>query len=546
MKSALKRVFSLMLVAMLLVTAIPFQASAATGGTVTVVLKQGKTEVDTQEITVKELPTTVNKLFKYGKIDTSAVEGDLTKIAIFGGDTIDGETELNDGDLVYIRYEKKAEETEPKETEPKETQPENKSITLKLLFNDDTNVSKTITREPKNGSATIADLLTYWYDANWSDNYDFYRANNDRIGTVYEKDTVIKAGEYVNVRLTSKKQDEEVKPISIVVKVNNSDNVVWEGSKVPANGEYALVSNLLSYCWNGDWDNAYTFDHAWSHEQGKNVAKNGKIYAGDTVYIMVNRGADGDEDVATDTVKVKFYFNDKTTSSGSYTYTGKAGKSVSIKTILNSWKKDWDDDYDFVRADITVDGTTKKTTNVNSTLMPGQTINIRLWNEGFSGTTDYNEKTAKDVYLYIHDWDNYSSSKNIKKVKLNDWTCVKVYGEVDMSDVHTIVNTYYTNKSGGKIPVSDMDGIYLTNRDTEINRIEDENKYDSIDNVKEMRMENVVVMHVWIRNYKAKSTTSSSTNPKTGDSVMMTVTTLGVTASALAAAYYVSKKRMAR
>lgn len=80
---------------------------------------------------------------------------------------------------------------------------------------------------------------------------------------------------------------EPVAPIKIVVKVGSSNNVVWTGEKLPANGEYALAENLLTYCWNSDWENVYTVDHAWSTKQQANVANDAKIYAGDTLSVML-------------------------------------------------------------------------------------------------------------------------------------------------------------------------------------------------------------------------------------------------------------------
>ncbi len=83
---------------------------------------------------------------------------------------------------------------------------------------------------------------------------------------------------------------EPAAPIKIVVKVDASDNVVWEGTKVPANGEYALVENLLTYCWNKSWDDVYTFSHAYRYgNDGTNgkVAGDAQIFAGEEVHIMV-------------------------------------------------------------------------------------------------------------------------------------------------------------------------------------------------------------------------------------------------------------------
>lgn len=82
-----------------------------------------------------------------------------------------------------------------------------------------------------------------------------------------------------------------VTPITIVVKVDTSDNVVWTGSKLPANGEYALAENLLTYCWNSSWDGVYTFDHAWTTRTGTFTAQDTKIMAGEEVHIMLKSGA---------------------------------------------------------------------------------------------------------------------------------------------------------------------------------------------------------------------------------------------------------------
>lgn len=84
-------------------------------------------------------------------------------------------------------------------------------------------------------------------------------------------------------------QDPVVEPIEVVVKSTakpENDNVIFRGEKVPANGESALVKNLLSYVWSKEWDGVYDFDHAWSSAQG-DVNQNTAIKAGDSVSIML-------------------------------------------------------------------------------------------------------------------------------------------------------------------------------------------------------------------------------------------------------------------
>lgn len=289
MKTAMKKLLSLMLVAVLLVSAVPFQASAAAQGTVTVSLKNGDTVVgDAQTITVNKIPTTVNKLLDNNRINLSGTEGNLIKVWDNNAHAeITADTELNDGASIILQYAGSGDSGNGN-GQDQDSNGEVQPITMKLLFNDDTAVSQTLTHTPSNGvSSTIIDLLSYVYDASWSDKYEFVRANNSRLGTVTNINSEVLAGESINVRLKAKAQ--EVKPISLVVKVESSDNVVWTGSKEPANGTSAKVEDLLSYCWNKEWDDVYKFDHAWSHEQQKNVALSGSVNAGDTLYIMVNK-----------------------------------------------------------------------------------------------------------------------------------------------------------------------------------------------------------------------------------------------------------------
>ena len=82
-----------------------------------------------------------------------------------------------------------------------------------------------------------------------------------------------------------------VAPIKIVVKVDSSDNIVWEGTKVPSNGQYALVGDLLTHCWNKSWENSYTFKHAYAYRadgsKGYVETLDGQINAGEEVHILV-------------------------------------------------------------------------------------------------------------------------------------------------------------------------------------------------------------------------------------------------------------------
>ena len=247
-----------------------------------------------------------------------------------------------------------------------------------------------------------------------------------------------------------------VAPISITVKVDNSDNVVWTGSKTPANKEYALVKDLLSYVWNSDWDNAYTFRHAWVSERQTKLGQNDKVYAGETLYIALEN----------------------------------------------------------------------KTTSGNS-------------NSGSSGSSS---KFPYSVYLHIYAKGNVATP--IKTVTLDSWTCVKD-GVINLEELKEVVKTYYTAKTSDGIG---YDGIYYSTSTTKNDYVNDTNHTKEITNLDTLRTQGYVHLNVWINNYVAKSSSSSnadSSNPKTGDSIYTAVAVMGLSVTALAAVYFINKKRIA-
>ena len=252
-----------------------------------------------------------------------------------------------------------------------------------------------------------------------------------------------------------------VAPISITVKVDNSDNVVWTGSKVPANGESSLVKDLLSYVWNSDWDNAYTFHHAWVSERQTNLGRNDKVYAGETLYIALEN---------------------KTTSGNSGSGSGSGSDSGS------------------------------------------------------------SSKFPYSVYLHIYAKGNVATP--IKTVTLDTWTCVKD-GVINLEELKEVVKTYYTAKTSDGIG---YDGIYYSTSTTKNDYVNDTNHTKEITNLDTLRTQGYVHLNVWIDNYVAKSSSSSnadSTNPKTGDSIYTAVAVMGLSVTALAAVYFINKKRIA-
>lgn len=454
MKMVCKKLLSLVLVALMLVTALPFQASAADNAQIHYVVQHNGEQVRDGYRTPDKETALVSNILKYW-VKPTAEETNLTKIYVRDV----GEVGLEDGSVAAggtVFFEFKVEE-KPVEPPVEPTKPAD----IKWVVKHNGEVKDSGSFTPAAETSLVSDILKHKVPSNLQVG-ELTKIWSKGVGNTVTTDSYVAAGDTVTFSYTTKQEPvETTKPvvdsIHVVVKVNNSDYVVAEYDVDPKNGEYATVENLLSYKWNADWNNVYTYHHAWSHEQGKNLAKDGKVYAGDTLYIALER---------------------KSTSGGSSSGSGSNGGS---------------------------------------------------------------SKFPYSVYLHIYAKGNVSSP--MKTVTLDTWTCVKD-GVITIGEVKEVVKTYYTAKDSDGIG---YDGFYYSTSSTKNDYINDKNKTDRIDNLDELRKEGYVHLNVWIDNAKAKTdSNSSSSNPKTGDTIYMAVTVMGLSAASLAAVYYISKKRAVR
>lgn len=173
----------------------------------------------------------------------------------------------------------------------------------------------------------------------------------------------------------------------------------------------------------------------------------------------------------------------------------------------------------------------------NTEFRPVFTANSSSSGSGSSGTTT--NKFPYDVYLNIYK-DTLVGSAD-KSVKITNG--IALDGLVTLAEVKNVVKNYYTAKDSDGIS---YDGLYLAQGNWVANYVADTQKYDSI-KAGEMRQTGTVYINVMIGNAKAKSTaTADTSNPKTGDTIFVPFMVMGVTATALAAAYVFGKKRIAR
>lgn len=452
MKMVCKKLLSLVLVALMLVTALPFQASAAQEK-INFEVKNDGVVVQEGSLEPNEATAKVSNILKY-YVEGQYKNGELVTVwSSKQQKDVGANGEVPAGDMVSFGYVTKQEPVTP----PEPTKPAD--IHWVVKHNGEVKDSGSFT--PDAETSLVSNILKHKVPSNLQVG-ELTKIWSKGVGNTVTTDSYVAAGDTVTFSYTIEEKPVEttkptVDPIKVVVKVNNSDNVVFERSKVPANGEYATVQDLLTYVWNSDWDNAYTYHHAWSHAQQKNLAKDGKVYAGDTLYIALER---------------------KSTSGGSSSGSGSNGGS---------------------------------------------------------------SKFPYSVYLHIYAKGNVSSP--MKTVTLDTWTCVKD-GVITIGEVKEVVKTYYTAKDSDGIG---YDGFYYSTSSTKNDYINDKNKTDRIDNLDELRKEGYVHLNVWIDNAKAKTDSSStSSNPKTGDTIYMAVTVMGLSAASLAAVYYISKKRAVR
>ena len=152
-------------------------------------------------------------------------------------------------------------------------------------------------------------------------------------------------------------------------------------------------------------------------------------------------------------------------------------------------------------------------------------------------------KLSGDVVLEICIDQNQQPAKTIS---IKDG--IAADGRVNLNEVKSVVKYYYNAVDADTGIV--YDGLYKgqTYSDNVIEWVKD-TKFETVSGLYEAANNcKVVTIRVYISNAKLATTTSSSnkadsTNPKTGDMIMAPVAIMTVSASLLAVAFYMNKKR---
>ena len=527
MKNTMKKLLSLVLVAMLLVCAVPFQAAATEADNKTVKVNVYVDDVLTADkmLTVKpgESVTLSEELAK------SLVKSDKAFVKWTGASG-------NEATGVTIQYEKIPADYSVNLYVKKIV--EDPRVDAKVpvkIYVDGSYVRDGEITVPVDGAVTLTKELgmklvkedkefVKWTDA--SDNV----ATDNTI-----KYAGITDGYSLKLYVNTKKAEEPVKPITVKIVDAKGNAIAKEFQVTPVNGKYSVIGDILTQRWMGNWKDSYEFVTAKSDEKGSNLSLTTTINAGDSLTVTLKAKSGSTPEAGT--VRVTFYGTDGKAVS---TYNVTSGSSIDSKKVSDAQSKaDNKTGYTFKGWKIDNNGTVYTSAEVSKLVIKG---NVDFYAYLEKDTTTTNNKFPHEVYLQIYKDTKLSAPD--KTIKISDG--IAVDGVVSMKEVQSVVKNYYTAKNSDGIQ---YDGLYLAEGNFAGNYVTDSGKQDSFDDINARRQERNVHINVMITNANAKSTTNEKadkTNPKTGDMIFIPVIFMVVSGAAIAGVYFYNKKRNAR
>jgi len=539
MKTAMKKIMTLLLVAMLLVTAIPFTAFAATGGFTGVYLqvwKNGQYETvrSTAWIEGNGGPETktprdlLNHLFGGWESEYEFVDADTVTMGTVG---IDETIHSAVSPEVYLHMKSKGVYYADVQFRQYKTENviDNKTIT-KVDNGSDPTISydeiANMMPKPQAGmeSYSIASIST----PNGTLNPGSYYT-----GTYGQREQFIA---YVNVTNNGQGQTPVTEDVTLTVK--NGDAVLYNDSFTLNKGSNQLKT-ILYYKWDKTWTDKYDYV-----SDSKNCGLEGTIYNGDnvTVYVTSKSSKPDPEPTVKD---INFVVTIGTTADNakeSFRGTFKPANNGASKVgdiLTNKWNKNWKDAYTFENAYVSGVGSLGENDHVKA----GQTVTIRVSAKNSSGGSTGDDgghnKFPYDVYLHVYLNNNLDAAH--KTFDITDG--IAADGVVDKNDIwNNLLKNYYSAK--------DSKGVTIELYKASGNWVKDfaaDNQTDRIDNILDLRDDGYVHINVVLNNAKSKTSSSNNAdpnNPKTGDSIGTVISVMGLSATALATMFFFNKKRI--
>lgn len=530
MKNTMKKLLSLVLVAMLLVCAVPFQAAATEADeTLTV-----KTYVDGKYVTDKYVTVKPGQELELTKeLAETLIYGDkefvkwtnMKDVETTGPISYDNLKKANaDGYYVNLILKKKAAE---------DTRVDAK-VPVKIYV-DGSYVRDGEITVPVDGSVKLTKELGLKLVKEDKEFVQWTGASGNEATDVTINYAGIDDGYFLKLFVNTKKAEEPAKYITTYIVDNKGNAISSDTDFEPVNGKSAVISDIMTYRWLKGWENSYEFVTAKSAKLGNKLTASTTINVGDTVTITVK--AKSGNTPETDTIRVTFYDTDSKAVS---TYKVKSGDTIDSKKVSDAQSKaDNKTGYTFKGWKIDNKGELYTSAQVAKIAIKS---NVEFYAQLEKDTTTTNNKFPYKVYLHI-----FKDNKIDDPAKtINITEGIALDGKVTLDEVKTVVKNYYTAKTSDGIK---YDGMYMAKGNWVGNFVNDTQKYDTISDTNELRKESEVHINVMITNANAKSTTNEKadkTNPKTGDMIFIPVIFMVVSGAAIAGVYFYNKKRSAR
>ena len=543
MKTAMKKIMTLLLVAMLLVTAIPFTAFAADGdGILTIGLCVDgnwitSVQVGTPGMTVNQALEQVKDYlpakYSYEKTTLHKYDGDPGSATLYSGaDTIVTKdypfanvyvNTLRDsysGTVYYYQFgaDVLLGKYEFTKTATNSGLP---AVTYGEIQNN--------MPAPQNSGVT--------YTLSYVDAPDGNRMGNSfqgEAGKIYDGYHEVKAFyAYVNVSDNGQGQTPASKNVTLTVK--NGNAVLYNDSFTLNEGSNQL-KKILYYKWDKTWTDKYNYV---SDSLGRGLE--GTIYNGENVTVNVTSKSSKPDPKPT--VKdINFVVTIGTTADnakesfrGSFT-PAQNGASKVGDILTNKWNSKWKNSYKFENAYVKEVGDLGE----NDYVKAGQTVTIRVSSKSSSGgsTGGGHNKFPYNVYLHVYLNNNLDSAH--KTFDITDG--IAADGVVDKNDIwNNLLKNYYSAKDSKGVKIE----LYKA-EDNWVKNFAVDNQTDRIDDILDQRDDHYVHINVVLNNakYKTSGSNADPNNPKTGDSIGTVISVMGLSATALATMFFFNKKRI--
>ncbi len=285
MKNTMKKLLSLVLVAMLLVCAVPFQAAAAEETTPLTIKVY---DADGNSITTKtydvKADETVTLTEDFAKSLLTKDSWEFVKWTNKDGkDSLNAQISYNnlkkvEGDYYVNLYLKKkaAEDTRVDAKVPVK------------IFVDGSNVRDSEITVPVDGAVTLTKELGLKLVREDKEFVKWTGPSSDNDATdVTIKYAGITDGYFLKLYVNTKKAEEPVKPITVKIVDDKGNAIAKQFEVTPANGKSSVVGDILTQRWMGNWKDSYEFVTAKSDEKGGTLTLSTTINAGDSLTVTL-------------------------------------------------------------------------------------------------------------------------------------------------------------------------------------------------------------------------------------------------------------------